>query len=71
MTSAVSEGSFATIAVLDPKSNPEVAGLFVVQLIVTDVLPITLVRFEMTGGFTSSVDEGADGDGGGGAWVAA
>ena len=65
VTKDMSEGIFAAIAVLDPKSNCEVAGLFVVQPTVMEVLATTLVRFEMTGGLISTVDEGAEGSAGG------
>jgi hypothetical protein len=64
VTNAVSGLTFANMAVLDPKSKSEVAGLLVVQLMVTDVLAMTLVRFEITGGLISSVDEGAGGGAG-------
>lgn len=57
---------FGAITVLDPKRSCEVAGLLVVQFIVTDVLATTLVRPEITGGLSSSVDDGAEGGGGDG-----
>jgi hypothetical protein len=67
VVSFASDGACADIAVLEPKRSCEVAGLLVVQLIVTVVLVAVAVRSEITGGLSSTVEEGGAAGGGGGA----
>lgn len=68
VTKAVSGVAFSPIAVVEPNCNREVAGLFVVQMSLVEVLPTTVARLEMTGTIRSA---GGGGGAGGGVWVEA